>query len=124
MTRSEFVQFARNGDRLWRSAISSSSERTEWNYLTGYRVSAESFVKHSRAIVSIFYLLCKPGICGCASRKLNFEIHRSIQVNCYARRLPRLHQVVIPAEHSRCWILITTVATSKFHRDMSIYIYI
>lgn len=50
----------------WRSpmaVISSSSERTEWNYLTGYRVPAESFVKHSRAIVSIFYLLCKPGIC-------------------------------------------------------------
>lgn len=95
--------------------ISSSSTELElFNRLS----NTESFVKHSRAIVSIFYLLCKPPCSpGCASRKPNFQIHRSIQVNCYARRLPptcNSLSTLNDAANSRTVVPCFT----KFHRDI------
>lgn len=65
------------------------------NYLTGYRVSATTeyrVIRQTFACNRIDFLFASqtPYMCslGCASRKPNFEIHRSIQVNYYARRLP------------------------------------
>lgn len=65
------------------------------NYLTGYRVSATTEYRVIRQTfacnrIDFLFALQTPYMCslGCASRKPNFEIHRSIQVNYYARRLP------------------------------------
>lgn len=98
-------------ESIRRSAISSGGR----NYLThSSNIRVQSYRFSVCFALYEYVQLCS---LGCASRKPNFEIHRSsIQGKLLCS--PWLRQLVIPAEHWRCWIFFryynTCVASSWY----------